>query len=78
MVIKNQEQAEEYLGEVYRHLDELRELAVEAGLYPHAGMWCTISAAFHESSEEIETVVDVMKIYLKNSCKRHGLSTDGL
>lgn len=66
-MIRTTEDAQKYLDETHRHLDELTQLSIEAGMNTHASMWYAISAAFYESMEEVETLVDMMHMY---ACKK--------
>ena len=71
MPIETKEQAGIYLDTVHRHLDELTDLSVDAGLYSHAAIWCALQAAFYDSTEEIKTIVDMIGMYLEAKTKQY-------
>ena len=64
MPISNIEEAKEYSDKVHRHLMDLAKLSKDAGLMSHTAIWYGIAAAFMESTDEIETIIEMMKMYL--------------
>jgi hypothetical protein len=63
-MIRSQEEANKYVDEVLKKLDELSELSQEAGLFSHAGVWVTIAASFCSGPEEFDRLKTIMEAYL--------------
>jgi len=71
MALETTEDARQYVINVRQHLNLLRKISQDAGFNTHAAMWLTIEAAFLESSEEIQTVVKILNMYLDDRMKRY-------
>ena len=63
-MIKNKEDAAQYMQEVESHLNDLVTLSLDAGLYRHAGIWHTIHGALIDSADDIETIATMMEMYI--------------
>ena len=70
MSIENQEDAKIYLDAVVKHLKQLRILSLDAGLNTHASIWLAVEAAFLQSSDEIDTVVGIMGMYVDGKLRQ--------
>jgi len=68
-MIDSTENAEKYLDEVNKHLKELRVLSLDAGMNQHAAIWLSIEAAFMESMDEVQTVVDMHHMYINSKLR---------
>jgi len=71
MPLTTVEEADVYIEEINKHLEALKKLSIEAGLYNHAAVWCALHAAFLHSPEEFETIVDMVGMYLEASVERY-------
>ena len=68
-MVENTEGAKKYLDEVNKHLKELRLLSLDAGMNTHASIWLSIEAAFMESMDEVQTVVDMHSMYIDSKLR---------
>lgn len=71
MALDSTEDAREYLKNVDGQLEKLTQLSEEAGLNTHLALWYAIRAAFLDSAEEIETLTEVVSIYVENRISRY-------
>ena len=75
MTLSSVEDAQEYVKKVEKTLLYLTELAKDAGLYTHAGMFCGISAAFYSGADEIEILSECVHGYIEDALSRlHGVN----
>ena len=73
MPIQNSEDANKYLDNIIKHLRELRILSLDAGLNSHASIWLAVESAFIQSSDEINTITDMMKMYIDTKLREMNL-----
>jgi len=64
MVLQSTEDATKYIEAVSYHLDMLTILSQEAGLNSHSAVWLGIHSAFMSSSEDVQTIVDMIGMYI--------------
>ena len=70
MTLKSTEDANQYIAEVSRHLNELTSLSAGAGLNSQASIWCGIHAAFLDSPDEIKTIATIIGMYAEGKIKQ--------
>ena len=71
MSIETKEDADVYIKKVSDTLLYLTELAKEAELYSHAGIFCIILAAFQDI-DEFKTLGKILDTYNSEALKRIG------
>ena len=71
MALESTEDARKYLKDIDEQLKELAQLSKRAGLNTHLAMWYGIKAAFLDSAEEIDTLTEVIDIYVENRISRY-------
>ena len=69
-MIDSQKSADKYFNKVMSHLDTLETLSVNAGMLLHASIWSTLKGVFYDSPEAIETIADMMMMYVKARLER--------
>lgn len=72
MSIKTKEDAETYTKAIIEGCQNLTDISVKAGMYSHAAIFQTITAAFCDSTDEIQTISDMMGMYIENRLMRYG------
>ena len=76
MSLKTEEDAKEYLTSVRYYLNKLTELSKDAGLYKQAGMWVGIESAFMGSVDDIDTVTNIIHMFIESKIRELELKVE--